>query len=388
MKNKRPDTMFTFNSKKYVSFLIALVVFNGMPTSVGKILGVGNSLTYIVFILSSIPLLLLMHKIDYKKLVVPFTFLFILLFNSLDTNNEVFVKNIVQGFVVFGMYPYILASLDFSLQSLKKYLRYMLVGNFIVLLYLLLFRMDIYTNPQLMNYMTFAFWLLPTCLISFYFHVTDKSIFMLCITIISLVILFMFGNRFSTIVAIFSLGMIYIHVIGFNKLLLFLLVFITLFLLIIIDNIDPILSILIDFSTSFDLSNRALIRMQDSLGGDLASISSGRDFIYKITLEAIANNPFGYGPLLGNEYILRETAAPYPHNVFLEIILHFGVLLGSLFIILLSYLVVRILFLKNEGTWVILMTCLLSLPLLTSGSYIVNSTFWLSLSLIFRRNSL
>lgn len=73
-------------------------------------------------------------------------------------------------------------------------------------------------------------------------------------------------------------------------------------------------------------------RMIDFINEGDALDSNGRDFLWSQMMHYIGQNPFGVG--MGGDRLLIDT---WSHNLFLEILLSFGWLFGSLLILLLVY---------------------------------------------------
>lgn len=113
--------------------------------------------------------------------------------------------------------------------------------------------------------------------------------------------------------------------------------------------------------------------------------SSGRDQIYSIILKNIKRNPL-FGSGVFSDRRILSGIAPYTHNLFLDLWLHFGVIIGSIIIFVLSlglYLPV-----KNKSSsktdFLFLWGCLSIIPLLVSNSYLTDFRFWVYLGLLTR----
>lgn len=104
---------------------------------------------------------------------------------------------------------------------------------------------------------------------------------------------------------------------------------------------------------------------------NFATGSSGRGTIYEYALEKIGERPLtGYG-IYGYLYI---GLSPYPHNIILEILLQYGVVLG---IPLLAILLVFELRLIKKGEFLQLgISFYVYVNLMFSGSYTFNAFFW------------
>lgn len=114
---------------------------------------------------------------------------------------------------------------------------------------------------------------------------------------------------------------------------------------------------------------------------DSVDFSSGRINIYSFIIGCIKERPFlGYG-LAGDRVLLGGT---YPHNIFLEILVQFGIIIGSLIIVLIIYLCIKAMFNnkdKVETDLALLFFGIGFVQLLVSGSYLTSGNFWLFMSI-------
>jgi len=109
---------------------------------------------------------------------------------------------------------------------------------------------------------------------------------------------------------------------------------------------------------------------------------SGRTELYEIVIKKVITHPIlGLG-LAGD----RPLIGGYVHNFFIEIIAHFGFLLGSLLLVLFIVLMLRALMAKDLKRYEMLIVwmCLGFVPLQVSSSYLINMNFWILLGLILR----
>jgi O-antigen ligase len=106
-------------------------------------------------------------------------------------------------------------------------------------------------------------------------------------------------------------------------------------------------------------------------GGDYRDSLSGRDYVYREMIYAVNNSPlFGYGPFEVESLLFR------PHNIYLELILQFGIIVGSLFFILIVYIFLRALKSKNiDINWIFWIGLFPMTMLMFSGSYMLHSVF-------------
>ena len=128
---------------------------------------------------------------------------------------------------------------------------------------------------------------------------------------------------------------------------------------------------------NYGISSRTLdLLMQDNIH------LSGRDVLYQIIIKNIAENPIlGIG-LAGD----RKLLGTYSHNFLIEILSGFGVVIGGtiiVLIILISYWNFK----SSDEIYSNLFLIWFSvgfLPLLVSGSYLTDFSFWIFLGIAIR----
>ncbi|MBU3220656.1 O-antigen ligase family protein [Clostridium algidicarnis] len=106
---------------------------------------------------------------------------------------------------------------------------------------------------------------------------------------------------------------------------------------------------------------------------------SGRETLYSTILDQIKQNPLlGIG--IGGD---RLYVGSYVHNIFLELLSHFGIIFGSIIIVFLFYLCYRMIKLKskNDSNFMLMWISMGIIPLLVSGSYLIEFNFWIFLGL-------
>lgn len=114
---------------------------------------------------------------------------------------------------------------------------------------------------------------------------------------------------------------------------------------------------------------------------DNIDFSTGRSEIFSNTVNNIILNPMlGYG-IGGDRVFLNGT---YPHNIFLEIIAQFGIILGGIFsLILIAYWISGVFFNKSTTNQHLAMIFagVGLISLFFSGSYLTSSNFWLFMAI-------
>ena len=115
------------------------------------------------------------------------------------------------------------------------------------------------------------------------------------------------------------------------------------------------------------------------------SDDNGRKEIWNAAIDMIKTNPFGYGAMGTRHVIYFIHDVGHPHQVFLEILVDFGVLLGSIIIIIFIYQSAKILFSNKYNDWFpiyVLFFCR-SCQLLLSGTFWHVAAIWACIGIIF-----
>jgi len=142
------------------------------------------------------------------------------------------------------------------------------------------------------------------------------------------------------------------------------------------------ISLFVDFFGKKDFIQSGFTRATQFIssdgGIDLAEGSSGRDVVYQIAIEYIDKNPIsGYGPFGFREKTIQ------PHNIFLEILLQFGLIGLIIFICFSIILIIRVI--KNRSVFSFWVFCLLLYPIVSlmfSGAYLHDPIFIFGISLL------
>lgn len=108
-----------------------------------------------------------------------------------------------------------------------------------------------------------------------------------------------------------------------------------------------------------------------------------RTAIYREVLIEILERPLTGLGIAGDTFIF---GGGYSHNIFLEVLAHYGVLVGSFVVLLILALILRVFFWKDvhEYGFIALWLCIGFCPLLVSGSYLSEIHFWIFLGLATR----
>lgn len=160
-------------------------------------------------------------------------------------------------------------------------------------------------------------------------------------------------------------------------------------------NAEMISVILSDILQEYGYSVR-LLKIVGS-GGALLS-GSGREDILHAVFQLLSESPWlGFG-IGGDCVAISKTLYPaayavstglYAHNIFLEILLHYGIVIGGLFnflfILSLSIIAIRINQFSPEGKLFFILLVFCCIQGILSGTYLSNTLFWLLLGLILKK---
>ena len=97
----------------------------------------------------------------------------------------------------------------------------------------------------------------------------------------------------------------------------------------------------------FNLSSRFLTMLASSS----ITEDSGRFLIWSAALKMIQDNPFGYGAMGTRHVISSYIYVGHPHQFFLEILVDFGVFIGTLIIFFLLFSSVKLFLMDNNDEW-------------------------------------
>jgi len=129
----------------------------------------------------------------------------------------------------------------------------------------------------------------------------------------------------------------------------------------------------------YDISSRFIKMM---LSGDVAD-SSTRQPIWSATINMIKENPFGYGPMGTRHVIYLLHFVGHPHQIFLEILVDWGVFAGTAFIVFILLKSAKVFLLDDIGDWkaVFLIFFCRACQLLLSLTYWHIDAFWACLAI-------
>ncbi len=222
-----------------------------------------------------------------------------------------------------------------------------------------------------------AYLILPNVLIALDYAFTKKKLYAIVSVIVGIIYVFAMGTRGAIVIVFaFIIACIWMHTrIDKNKKIFIMLILgIIVYFFAISSAYTEILGKFKVFLDRNGFSSRIIDYM---ISGELVSETSGRDDIYSVLISKLMEKPFtGYG--VYGEYPLGYHAGA--HNIYLEVLFHYGIPLGLVIIFL--YLTVFVKGLKrSQGklshNWIVMIGCLVFVKGIFGSRYFDYPVFFL-----------
>ena len=199
---------------------------------------------------------------------------------------------------------------------------------------------------------------------------------------VSLVEVFLGGSRGPIIYMVALVAILYFYKMRNSKsikqIVMAMAIFVGVAVLVVV-GLDNLTRILGQFLSSIGFGNSRTV--QNLINGSISD-DNGRAEIWAIAIEMIQKNGIlglGYGAY-GDRYVIRPRYiwVGYCHNVFLELLIDYGVIVGSILILIGLYVAIKMLFRIKEEIWrdTFLVFFIASCKLLLYGSYWYCEAFW------------
>lgn len=226
--------------------------------------------------------------------------------------------------------------------------------------------------------MSFAYYLLPFAIISFYSVMNSFSLMALLRAILSIITLVLTGTR-GPLVCLAASVVLYIFFCQTNKAkkLFWIASLVALAIFILSNSFISFLEKSNDFLLRYNIDNRIINKF---LGEELLD-DSGRDSITQVLRNAVWEKPIlGYG-IMGD----RVLAGSYAHNILYELMIDFGVIIGGFLFVVVTFMMIKAVLKVNvTESYKIISILLIStvfIKLFISGSYIQEPIFFLLLGI-------
>lgn len=375
---------------KYNTFMLCLYIIIFFFSIIFKILKIKIPPLILIFLFS---LFLKKYKIKLDKifLFVAIFYIFILVHIFLNYQNE----ELFYAYFKFGLSSIIaifFANLKISLSLLKNKLRYFSILFLLFLIYLIKNK-ELYNNLKL-DYMSWGYEILIVVLSFAYLYNKTLRYKYLILAFISNIALFLFGSRFSFFLGI--LGTIFLTYFPANRILKIFYWMGSIICFLIYRNLEIILEKIINIFIKYSIPVVSLKRIYNSL----INLESGNGILgvrhiwYTETFKLIKENLiFGSG-ILGYinkipKVLYNGYGTFYPHNIFLEILMHFGII-GLIVFFIIIFLVIRKIYIERKKGYridsIYFVFVILSSKLLLSNSYLFERWFWFMLVIPFNKS--
>ena len=364
-------------------FLLALIwgqffIFQYIRVFSTRILGsTSNSeflmqVLFVVFAVLSLPYIT--KNIRKKDLILLIVLILVyMVYTAFFPDNRLYLDSKMSN-ICLVILPLYFVGLNFNAEKELDLLYFISVLNIISHLFYVL----VYSNAMseidslYVGNMDAAYKILPHVCLAIVYAFRKPGIFKTIIALSSSIYLISCGSRGPVVIAIFFTlyYSLFIRKYKLKKLAYFLII---LSICIILIFFDSIVEWLETVATNMGMS----VRIFDKMSNDMFWDSSGRDEISKKLLEAIKENPaIGYG--IGGDYTLVGT---YAHNILIECWVSYGVIIGTLLMILavsILYKALKRAPSEDEKAIIFILLCSSFIKLFFSGTYL-NETYFMFL---------
>lgn len=233
--------------------------------------------------------------------------------------------------------------------------------------------------------MHFSYGILLLILIHLNEWAHKKKWYLLILALIEIVMMLIFGSRGAVVcIAVFiifkvldnstaSIKKRLLHILGS---------FLILFVL--YSLIDKLLPVFISHLAGKGISSRTLNLF---LQGNFLSHDSGRNEIWDTTIQLIKSHPLTGWGIAGASDLLGSKAV-YPHQLFLDLLLTFGIFLGTLFTIIIIFMLRKVFTAKDikERELIQIFVCMSFIRLMFSATLFTDYTFAIMMGLLLSCN--
>lgn len=344
------------------------IVFNYQST-IYKII---NCILYIVLLgcfFLSIPYII--FRVHIWSIIIYSVFLCLSIFTYVysDASRTVFTQETLWlSIFVFSISAIILIP---EIRNIDLFMKVLKIYSLILILYATF----VLINSDIGNaYMGFSYAFLLYVIVLLYYGLFKKELVPFIFGLLGSIVDIIGGAR-GSIICLLGFFVAYL-VLSKKRIICCLLLILIIFCYI---HFDSILYFVISITDQFNIDSRILNALQSSS----LSYDNGRDIISEVCINLIQNHPFGFG-FLGERVPINNSVwwfgtNGYAHNILLELLLQYGVILGIIIIFCLIYLISLFIkkFNQNDNLYALtLIYCCYNLHLFVSRSYTTTFTFW------------
>lgn len=233
--------------------------------------------------------------------------------------------------------------------------------------------------------MNLAYNLLPHCCLVAFYAAKKTNIFNVGLTVFSVIYLSMLGTRGATVILLVNIAWNFIMGKNSKKMLSKILILFSAMAVFVSSSLfNSLIMWMYEFAQKLGLSIRIFDKLLDGMQLD----SSGRDILTEHLLASV-NEHFLFGTGLCSD---RMMVGIYAHNILIELWVEFGVVIGSMILMILIYVLLRGYIESNkseERGLIIVLICSAFLKLFLSSSYMDESLLFILIGIcvgILRKN--
>ena len=366
-----------------IYFIIANVYFS-FGRSLVNFIAMSNIVSlYLIYGTTSILILFSFRYLNRKSILYLFileiffilTYLFSYLMGYMD--NEIILQYTVITLVICIPFTVLVVSMD-DLKFLYNGLVKASYWNILLLLLYFVSEWDSITYS-----MPAAYQILFSAVVHVNELFTKKNrikTFLLILVIIEVVLILVKGSRGPLLILFVYIALKFLVEFRKNKKVMIWFVLGSLGALVILLNMSEFLNAITKFLNNNNIYSRNLtLLLNNNIFDD-----SGRSELHNLAIELISKNPIiGYGAssdvkLLGGAYV---------HSFYLELFINYGLILGSVLFVLISFESIRVLFIRSGVNKDLLLIFLVLgyVMLMISSTYLQNIYLFLFLGLVFRK---
>lgn len=240
-----------------------------------------------------------------------------------------------------------------------------------------------------LDYLSLSYYMLPSFCVCFVSLCRNRNLFMLPFCLLALFVIIAAGSRGAFVcTAMFVALYMWKYVLSQKGNTIAKILFAAVALMV-VGSFFISMEVIGSFMEKLGISSRTV----NTIAANEFLYADDRNSIRDAILKGVSDNPFGYS-LFGDRYIASKyfiDGAEYAHNIIIEFIADFGVILGP---VLLLYLIIklykRIRNLVDDFETMIFIVFIPSglFKLFFSGSYLTEVFFWLIIGLLISKNQI
>ena len=295
-----------------------------------------------------------------------------------------------------GIYAYLVIRLFHDPQKIVKYLKVTAILQFIFLIaqYYMATQRGYWTvtrGPDLIverGYsLTFGYDMLFVTLVFLYYGIIENNKKLLLLSMVGIGYIFTAGSRGPFIGLVIFCVLMFLKHLRTTKRNVAIVFFLSGCAVLFFIYLDQILEGFIYWLNSLNVASRTLDMIINNV---LLEQVSGRDLLWSTTIAKIYEQPlWGYGFLGERHFLYPLYYGGYVHNIYLELLANFGVVLGSLIALYLLIGAIKMLISCHDKVWLGLFIIFFSMStqLILSRSFWILPHFWASIAIVVSYNA-